>query len=265
MNILEEELWSRSLWRNKDIDYIFGARIIEYDMKSAGLSLIKQYKLLPNEIISKLEAMTKHARDVEIGLIQRRDKEFSNSLGNAFREGRKLFFLANNLNEDKLISIKKDAFFTLDTYCHELEFDNIKYVEKNKYSSYIYINKLEFYFNSFTKNIDIKGLGQGEQHDEVIELHGDYMLDFLLKFVRSREINSSYRDTSYMLSSFIRDYKNKELPIGYYRHLDKDNSFLIWSEKLNEYLNVRETDEIEFVDIRPNYFDYLVPLVNIIV
>ena len=262
---MEKDLWTRSLWRNSSIDYIFGVRIVEYDMKSAGLSLIKQYKLLPNETIAKLDMMPKHARDVEIGNIQKKDKEFSNKLGKAFIEGRRLFFQSNNLNEDKLISIKKDAFFTLDAFCNALDFDNIHFVPKNKYTSFMYINKLEFYFNTMIKEVDIKGLGQGESHDKIIELHGDYMLDFLFRFVRAREINSSRKEMSYMMTSFIRDYRNKDLPIEYYRHLSRDNTYRVWSDELDDYFNIEETGDIESVDIRPNYFDYIIPLIEICV
>ena len=260
---METGLWSRSLWRNNSIDYIFGVRIVEYDMKSAGLSLIKEFNLLPNEMISKLEMMPKHARDVEIGNMQKKDKDFSNKLGKAFVEGRRLFFQSNNLNEDKLISIKKDAFFTVDAFCSELDFGNIHFVPKNKYSSFLSLNKIEFYFNTMMRQVDIKGLGQGESHDNIVELHGDYMLDFLFKFVRAKEINSTRDEIAYMLTSFIRDYRNKNLPIEYYRHLSRDNTYRVWSDELEDYFNISETGDIEAVDIRPNYFDYIVPLIEI--
>ena len=42
-----DNLWKRTLWKNPKIKFVNNTEIIEYDMKNAGFSLIKKYKLLP--------------------------------------------------------------------------------------------------------------------------------------------------------------------------------------------------------------------------
>lgn len=260
---MDENLYKRSLWRNEIYEYLFGAKIIEYDMKSAGLNLVKQFNLLPRKVIEDLENTEKHQRAVKLGLIQRKNPEFAQKLSDAFKEGRRLFFQANELNEKNLLSIKKDAFFTVDKICDVTEFGEIHFVEKNKYTSFFYLNKLEFYFNTLLGQIDIKGLGQGDALEEVLSLHGDYLLDFMKRFCRMKEIMADKNMMDLFLSKFVRDYRNRELPVEYYRELDKGLSYRIYSEELEEYTNVKETTELDKLDIRKNYFDYIVPLVNL--
>ena len=50
---------SKSIWKNPNIEYLFNDDIIEYDIKDAGFSLIKQHRLLPDETIRNLEKLGK--------------------------------------------------------------------------------------------------------------------------------------------------------------------------------------------------------------
>ena len=59
-DFVDSQLYKRTTWLNKNIDFSFGSSITEYDMKSAGLSLIKEFKMLPDDEIQKLEALNKH-------------------------------------------------------------------------------------------------------------------------------------------------------------------------------------------------------------
>ena len=43
--MLKSKLYERTLYLNKEIDYLFNCEIREYDLKSAGLNLIKYFKL----------------------------------------------------------------------------------------------------------------------------------------------------------------------------------------------------------------------------
>ena len=56
---MTKQIWERHYYRNKDIDFFINNQIIEYDMKSAGLSLAKEYKYLDSKIIKKLDNMSK--------------------------------------------------------------------------------------------------------------------------------------------------------------------------------------------------------------
>ena len=106
------ELYKRSLYRNKDYDFIFGSDIVEYDIRSAGLSLIKYYDLLPQKTIDFLEGMEKDARNKQIGMIQRDDPVFKERLKESFVNIRKVFFETNDIQDNEILAIKKDAIFT---------------------------------------------------------------------------------------------------------------------------------------------------------
>ena len=48
-DFVDSQLYKRTTWLNKNIDFSFGSSITEYDMKSAVLSLIKEFKMLPDD------------------------------------------------------------------------------------------------------------------------------------------------------------------------------------------------------------------------
>jgi hypothetical protein len=109
-------LYERSNWINPAYEYLFGKKIVEYDIQSAGFSLIKEYGLLDEKTIHDLDKVeSKKELVVKVGLIQKNNKEFAKKLSDAFKDARKRFFEANTLNEKNILSIKKDAFFTIDT------------------------------------------------------------------------------------------------------------------------------------------------------
>lgn len=201
---------SKSTYLNPNLEYLFDEEIIEYDIRDAGFSLIKQYKLLPNEKIKELEMMHKgDERHIAIGKLQRDDKLFSKRLLDKFAEIRMIFISANNLTDDDIISVKKDAIYTIGT-CDRLKFGNIEFAKKNCYSSYIRfpeIRNMEIYYSSDT--MDIKGMG-----DHAINRHRLYMYDFLKSTISMIESNNPRVKRHIM--KFINDYKSYALDEEYY-------------------------------------------------
>ena len=65
-------LYEKHNYLNKDIEYLISREIIEYDIKSAGFNLIKQYKLLDDAKILHLESLSKKQRQITIGLYQKK-------------------------------------------------------------------------------------------------------------------------------------------------------------------------------------------------
>ena len=108
--------------------------IIEWDMKRAGLNLIKEFKLLPENLILELEDMPKKDADIKIGKLQIKDKEFSKNLEKAFTDVMNHFLEVNNIDKEfDVLSIKKDACFVINkkitqSTCGEY----IKFIPKNE-------------------------------------------------------------------------------------------------------------------------------------
>lgn len=228
---------SKSTWLNPNIEYLFNDDIIEYDIHDAGFSLIQQYQLLPPEKIKELERIPRGIqRHIQVGVLQRDDKEFSKRLTDKFTEVRALFMMMNQLKDDSIISVKKDAIYTIGKV-KRTTFGKVKFMEKNHYSSYIRfpdISNLELYYGE--NGIDVKGMG-----DAAVNRHRLYMLEFLRKLIKLIEEQDSSVKRKFM--RFFNQYKFDEL----------DEEFYI------EFNNVSRDQNKLF-----NYANLLIPLLKII-
>lgn len=200
----------KTTWFNPNIEYLFNDEIIEYDIKDAGFSLVKEFKLLPLEKIKELELLGKGIdRHIAIGKMQRDDKNFSKALTDKFAEARYQFIEANQISDTNIVSVKKDAIFVIGTVKHT-QFGLIDFVDKNLYTSYIRfsdVNNLEIYYHD--NDFDIKGMS-----DDSVNKHRLYMLEFLQKVIPMIE-NKDVRIKRFMMN-FINDYKSQNLDEGYY-------------------------------------------------
>lgn len=210
---------NQSNYLNPNIEYIFNEEIIEYDLRDAGFSLIKEFKLLPEDVIRWLNSLDKGMeRHVAIGKLQRDDKDFSSKLMAKFADIRRFFISANELTDDSIISVKKDAIFTIGE-CNRLKFGSLTFIPKNHYTSYIRlnnINNMELYYSPSV--IDIKGMG-----DRSINRHRLYTLDFLRKIIPLIEVKDS--KSHRLMIDFINKYKNDQLDEEFYlefNNLSKD-------------------------------------------
>lgn len=227
---------SKQVWLNPNIEYLFDQEIIEYDMQDAGFSLIQQFNLLPDEKIKELTKLGKGlTRHIEIGKLQGSDPNFSKALSNKFADLRTIFIQMNKLTDDDILSVKKDAIFTIGK-CSKTKFGSIQFVPKNVYTSYIRfpnINNLEIYYSA--DQIDVKGIS-----DSVINRHRLYMLDFIRTMISMIEIKDK-RVKRYIMK-FIDDYKFNNLDDGYY--LEFNNK----SKDINPLFNFKEVI-IKFLQI----------------
>ena len=215
-------------------------------MKSAGLSLIKEFQLLPKKTIKKLDDIyDKEKRNKEIGLLERNNKELVEKKKIAFQVVREEFLKANQLEDNEVISIKKDAIFTTREVPHTTFGEYIVFQKKNQYSSYLRVGKrkMELYYNS--DKIDVKGIG-----DENVELHEDGMLVFYKTFIRKMEIEKPESVLRY-LRTFIDQYKKIELPVEYYREFNAKSCYV--TKTGGEYMDYWEDQKLD-LDISYNYF-----------
>ena len=213
-----------AIYLNPEIEYLFDHPIYEYDMKNAGFSIIKEFHLLPQDIIDRLSHMEKMKQTIEIGKIQRDDKNFSKQLLDKFSYCRKVFLMENHLEEDEIISVKKDAFF-ITKKCIRTHFGGIYFRIKNEYSSYIRFvenHNIEIYYN--INGIDVKGIGESG-----CSKHKLYMLDFITTMISKLETQDG--GIKRYMKSFIRRYKANLLDEQYY--LEFNNK----STEINPYYN----------------------------
>lgn len=246
------ELYKKDLYLNKDIPYLYGKEIYEYDIHAAGLSITKEFKLLSEKEIKKIENKpNKKAIAIAIGIAQRKDKVYKEELAKGFIKARKLFFEANNLEDYQILSIKKDAIFTL-VPCNVQRFGEIEFLQKHKYSSCMMTDKYEFYYGR--DEIDVKGLD-----DAVVYHHQDFLLSFMKKFFYTVECGTK-QDGMRMLRVMIDRYKRLELDPGYYREFNRENNY---KEKSGELVYSDVTPMLlPDIDISFNFINIILPLLK---
>lgn len=255
---MTSDLYKRSLYLNKGIEFLFNNEIIEYDLKSAGFNIVKYYKLLPDKDIDKLEKMDKNQRQIQLGLYQRNNKEFIKQLNDGFANARKLFFEANDIQEYEVLSVKKDAIFIINKHCDYCQFDNLDFRIKNKYLGFMKLNGLEIYYKSPIDDLEIKGL-----NDNVLEYHKEYMLDFIKDIFALATYPNNKSKIIKTLTQFVKLYIHKELEFGYYRQLNESSKFEINLDG-DKYL-IDNIDESADYDITYNYFNFILPICRIFI
>ena len=81
------DLYKRHFYVNKSIDSLVNNEIIEYDMKSADISIIESKGLLSEEEIKLIKSLPKKVRNTKIGKMQIID-HFKKWLNNRIIKGR---------------------------------------------------------------------------------------------------------------------------------------------------------------------------------
>lgn len=253
---MDSQLYKKHSYLNKNVRFLVSTEITEYDISQAGYSLCKQYNLLPKSKMDTLESLSKKARHIKIGKYQRSDKTFSKQLTECFIEARRLFFSHNELIDDDILSIKKDAIFVIGKKCRYEDFGEIHFRPKNEYSSYGNFSDCEFYYNILLDKIDIKGIS-----DELLEKHEEYMVYFIKKMFKHLEVDPKEVTLRY-LRRFIDNYKNGNLPVGYYREFNKQSVFNVLDEDDTLIYDNYWQDKIDELDISYNFHNVIVPFLR---
>lgn len=244
----------KSNWTRNDIDYLKNVTITEYDLRSGGFSVIKEYKLLDQKYIDEISKLEKEQQKITIGKLQIKIPDLSKKMVEGFGKARKEFVTKNNVSEDNILSIKKDALFLINCFniTGKLS-DNLEFREKNSYSSYIRLNNKEFYYSSSANDLDVKGLGDKER-----ELQQLFLLKNIKIFLKQAEKISKY-ELYKSLKDFRSKYLNRKLPVETYRNLDSGTFIMLDSNF--EMDNVNE-QMVNNIDISYNYKYYIMPLIQ---
>ena len=197
----------KQVWENNDIQYMFHEHICEYDMEAASLSIAKRFQLLDNDLITQLNLMKKEDRVVKIGLIQREDKDFSQSLLSGIRDIRQKFIIQNNLSTDDIIALHSDAVFMRTHNKVITDIEGVNFRKKGEWTSFMRFKNINMYYmNDYIKYQNINQTMLMEQ-TMGINLH--------IKKV-FRMIEDYDEDIFNYLSKFQMQYLQDKLPQQYY-------------------------------------------------
>ena len=236
------ELWERDSYKTP-VKALFNHRIVEYDMKSANTSIAREFGLLPEKRIKELENLPKKDREIAVGLILRDNPGYSEKQKLGFIAARKLFFTQNEILDEEVVAIKRDAIFVMRYVDNEQVTDNINFRMKNVYSSFINLGKnIEIYYNQ--EGLDIKGID-----DEIYkERHSEYFGMFLYSLIRRIESSERNSYLTYLRMMFDM-YKHRQLDSGYYREFNAKSQFYYLD---GSYANEEYIEDLNAVDISCN-------------
>lgn len=245
-----DNLYEKSEYINPNINFVFNKPIYEYDLKDAGFNIIREFKLLPDDIIEKLKGVSKDKRKIIIGDYQRKNPSLKESLKDGFCEARRRLFSYKSLNESNIVSIKKDAIFTFDNLSQENMIGKyLNFRNKNEYISYLrFSKKVEIYSN--TNKCDIKGIN----HDNLVK-HEDYMISFINDYIYKMETENPEVVLRY-LRRFVDKYKSMDLSIGYYREFNEKSMY----KTSNGYFSDEFDAMRSVIDIEYNLFNIIIPM-----
>jgi hypothetical protein len=231
-------------------------KIIEYDMKSAGFSVCKKYKLVSDNKIKLLEELPKKERSIYIGKMQIEDALLKRKLPQCVIIEKCNFFRFNKIQDENILSIKNDAIFIIGIKCKNTTFGDVKFIEKNVYSSYHNINGIEFFYRNKEDMLDVKGI-----NDKIVDEHEEGMITFLKKCFKLVEYGKIKELKKYLIS-FSNDYKSRALPSIYYKEFNSKNQYNFINDEVILYMDKLPKKVLTEVNISYNYLFYVVPLLN---
>ena len=237
---------------------IINIPITVYDMKSGGYSILKKNGCFTKSEILFLNKKPKKELNKILGKMIKKNN-WTEILMNGFIDARRKFCEYNNIEMDDILSIKKDALFIINKPVSNLKFNGYEFKLEAKYSSFYYLNDVEFYYDNNKSIIDVKGIS-----NDNIDKHSEFFLEDLMNIFKVIEGG----DKDY-IASFLKQYRSlylrKELDIGCYRELNLESLFS-YKRRIGGFTYlIEDTDDIDSVDILYNYKNYIIPIINMVI
>lgn len=188
---------------------IINTPIYEYDLEHASISVMKETGLVSKKKIRQLEAMDKHERVVQTGLLLRENKELNKILIDAIHDAVKRFIELNEIAPHQILLQRRDAIFIIEKSPSILEFDSYNFRLKNKFDTYIEINRqVKLFYYSVTSELTVSG--NFKLNSEVEEF-----IKKLLDNAYNKTLSLSY------FSDFTQDFFEGRLPLAFYRSFEQ--------------------------------------------
>ena len=248
------------VYLNEDILYLRNKRLVEYDIVEGGYSVARNEKLLPRDFLRRLAKLDKKRRHVEIGIYSGEHKEFTKALFAGFQKYVKLFREENGVEDEKVLSIKKDSITLYDSDIEMTRFgEHVEFTLRETASSYLLLGKKEFFLNSKTDRFWYKGF------DSELDT-ADTLLEEIRKILEFAE----YKDRRFLfeyLKELRQAYVGRELCHSYYKELGPNAAYRL-ADSMKGYtvfLEHADDESVDHLDISYNYENILLPLIRIMV
>ena len=239
-----EEIIRLHNYFNPNLLYVKDSSIIEYDIQSAGFSVLKHKGFLTEKEISDIEKLPKLERNIKIGLLQKQNPNFTKEILDTLSDVRSEFCKINQIEPKNILSIKKDSMVLVNKPARNLKvFDHFNFINKGSFTSYLRVEKYEFYLNSITKAFIVKGFGNLENVPSIIKL----IIDTMYK-IEPLNKAESYKHLQKLQNNYLSYNMDKEIYREFYskKFLLKDVDLLL-----------DEIDDVNRLDISYNYMNLL--------
>lgn len=194
-------------------DFCFNTQITEYDIQSAGLSILSSSGVLDEQKKYDLENMPKSSRVVAIGMMIKENPEYQKIISNGLVNARKMFIEQNQLSDADIICIKKDAIFTTKR-CKVLDVNGIHFRSKNRWRSYLKLGKIEFFYQDKLR-YQVNGLGT-----MATDFHKNGMIKTIIDIID--RVSNGDKSVRNFVMTFIAQFKEGKLPSSYYHAFKSD-------------------------------------------
>ena len=253
---------------NDGIPFLVNSLITEYDIRHGNTSIMRHFRLQPDDVVTRLDALPKGERNRQVGLMVRDDHEFGKRLEKGFNDVVEEFLSVNGLDIDVDIqAIRRDAVFVVN---HPVRVTNIgdavHFVPKNEYTGILKLKQLEFYFRA-DGSVDIKNFVSTDSDiNHALEKLQPGPIAFLQEFMEVCATSNMDRRKIYRwIKEFAEYYKAKKLDFEYYREFTRDALFRFVVDGEPFYGDVMTEEMVEDLDISYNYLNLFVPLLQVLI
>ena len=152
------------IWKNINYKtpakYFINTYIREYDISKANINALLYCGRLSKEEYDNYAIQDKRDREVQIGLLIKRDKSVYRDIQRGILEAKKRLVLSNNLDETRIVSIKNDAIFVNGEILKYTEFSPFTFIIKNTYTIFLSLQNLEVYYFDFLNQSTVISIPQ---------------------------------------------------------------------------------------------------------
>lgn len=135
--------------------------ITEYDIEHANISIMLDINYINEKTYKEMEKMDKKKRVVKVGLMMKEDRNLYNLLQTGFNKYIDLFIINNKIDTSNILEINHDAIWLIGRLPKILEFNKIRFIQKNKFTSLYQCNikkaPIQFLYDSEKDKIKTRG------------------------------------------------------------------------------------------------------------
>jgi len=253
---------SAQFYTNDSIRFLVNRRITEFDISKAGLHALLRLECISTETYEYWKTRPKHWIVRHIGI------HFSSRMGEINRmisDAVDKFIDVNGIRPDNIISKKRDALFTFGTIPKMKTIDGFRFVEKNVYTSYVNIGKIEMFYNGDSDRLEIKSIDTRFVNAHPIK---NFIQSAIRLMERVEKRTATYKDIYRHIHNFRNRYVRNELPSDFYRELTMDNPFVLFDSVTGKLISVDTIDGLDtnrYSLVRSHNFQkFVVPFINIL-